>query len=302
MKKRYAAALLALAALLLTACTTASSPPPTPIPTPTAPSFVFTRENLPRLDGSTATIPLGQAICSVLLGENREEVAELVQFSRTTTAYQKLMQGYADLLLAAEPEPELKREMDEKGEWLLTPFATDALAFIVSMENPVDSITAEQVRDIYAGKITSWSELGGEDEPIMAFQRNADAGSQILLEKLVMGDTPLMTPPADYIPTMGGMMEAVRSFDGSAGAIGFTVYYYANDMKMAEGLKILQIDGVSPDAASIQSGAYPFLNPYYVSIRKDAAEDSPTRVLYDWILGPEGLALAEHEGYVPVAS
>lgn len=299
MKKRYAAVLLALATLL-TACTTVSSPPPTPIPTPTAPPFVFTRENLPRLDGSTATIPLGQAICSVLLGESREEVAELVQFSRTTTAYRNLTQGYADLLLAAEPEPEIKREMDEKGEWLLTPFATDALAFIVSKENPVSSITAEQARDIYAGKITNWSELGGEDKPIMAFQRNADAGSQILLEKLVMDGVELMTPPADYIPTMGGMMEAVRSFDGSAGAIGFTVYYYANDMKMAEGLKILQIDGVSPDAASIQAGSYPFLNPYYVSIRADAAEDSPARRLYNWLLGAEGRALIEHEGYVPV--
>lgn len=295
MKKNFFVPLLALLALLA-ACT----PTAAPSPAPTAPPFVFTRENLPRLDGSTATIPLGQAICSVLLGESREDVAELVQFSRTTRAYQNLMWGGADLLLAAEPEPEIRKEMDERGEWLLAPFATDALAFIISQDNPVDSITAEQARDIYAGTLTNWSELGGEDTPIMAFQRNADAGSQILLEKLVMGDTPLMTPPADYIPSMSGMMEAVRSFDGGPGAIGFTVYYYANDMKMAEGLKILQIDGVSPDAASIQSGSYPFLNPYYVARRKDAAETSPTRVLYDWILGPEGQALAEHEGYVPI--
>jgi len=303
MKKNTLAAFALLAALLLAACTptAAPSPTPTPAPTPTASPFIFTRENLPRLDGSTATIPLGQAICSVLLGESREDVADLVQFSRTTAAYYALRAGEADMLLAAEPEEEVKKWMDEENKWLLTPFANDALVFLVNKENPVDSITAAQARDIYAGNIANWKELGGNDASIMPFQRNADAGSQILLVKLVMGDTPLMAPPADYIPTMGGMMEAVRGFDGGPDAIGFTVYYYANNMKMAEGLKILKIDGVAPEAASIREGSYPFLNPYYVAISKDAAADSPTRILYDWLLGPEGQALIEHEGYVTEA-
>lgn len=304
MKKKALAAFVLPAALLFAACAPAAAPPstPTPTPTPTAPPFVFTRENLPRLDGSTATIPLGQAICSVLLGERREDVADLVQFSRTTAAYYALRSGEADLLLAAEPEEEVKKWMEEEDKWLLTPFATDALVFLVNRENPVSSITAAQARSIYAGSITNWKELGGNDAPIVPFQRNADAGSQILLEKLVMGDTPLMEPPADYIPTMGGMMEAVRGFDGGPGAIGFTVYYYANDMKMAEGLKILQIDGVAPDASSIRAVSYPFLNPYYVAIPKDAAADRPIRILYDWLLGPEGQALIGHEGYVTVGA
>lgn len=305
MKKNLLALGLALSLAGLCACAPAVeqvTPTATPTPTSTAPAFVFTRENLPRLDGSTSTIPLGQAVCSVLLGERREAVSDLVQFSRTTASYQALMWGNADLLLAAEPEQDIKARMDADGSWLLTPFATDALAFIVSPDNPVDSITAAQARDIYAGEITNWSELGGKDEAIIPFQRNADAGSQVLLQKLVMGDTPLMTPPADYVPTMSEMMEAVRTFDGSSGAIGYTVYYYANDMKMAEGLKILKIDGVAPVADSIRDGSYPFLNPYYVAIAKDAAEDSPTRILYDWILGPEGQALIEHEGYVSVTA
>lgn len=298
MKKRTIILWCTLLAAALTACTPQAAPP---APAPTSSSFVFTRENLPKLDGSTATIPLGQAICSVVLGESREEVADLVQFSRTTAAYQALMWGDADLLLAAEPEPELKKQMDEEGNWRLTPFATDALVFIVHADNPVDSITAEQARDIYAGRITNWRDLGGKDEAIMPFQRNADAGSQILLEKLVMQGAAPMTPPADYLPGMGEMIEAVREFDGGSGAIGFTVYFYANDMKMAEGLKILQIDGVKPEASSIQAGSYPFLNPYYISIREDEAEGSPSRILYNWILGPEGRALTEQEGYVPVA-
>ena len=266
----------------------------------TANSFRFTRENFPRLDGSTSTVPFAQAVCSVLLGESREQVSDLVSFSRTTASYQALMSGEADLLLAAEPEAWVLEQLQNGDKWLMTPFAIDALVFIVQQDNPVDSLTIDQVRQIYSGEITNWSQVGGNDEPITAFQRNSEAGSQALIVKLVMGETPFMDPPADYIPSMEGMMTAVRDFDNGTGALGYTVYYYASDMKMAEGLKILSIDGVSPSDETIASGEYPLLNPYFVSIAKDAQEGSPTRVLYDWILSPEGQALVEHEGYTPV--
>lgn len=307
----YSGAAILLALCLLAGCAPAgegaetpapptASPTPAPEPTPAVEVFTFTRENFPRLDGSTSTVPLAQAICSVLLGESREDVADLTSFSRTTESYWNLMAGATDLLIAGEPTEHVMKRLEEERKWLITPFATDALVFLVSPDNPVNSLTAEQVRKIYAGEITNWSEVGGLDQEILPFQRNSQAGSQALLKKLVMGDTELMDPPADHIPTMGEMTEAVRTYDGSAGAIGYTVYYYANDMKMGEGLKLLQIDGIAPDAESIREGSYPFLNPYYVVVAKDAPEDSPQRVLYDWLLGPEGQALVAHEGYVPV--
>ena len=71
-------------------------------------------------------------------------------------------------------------------------------------------------------------------------------------------------------------------------------------MNMADGLKILQINGVTPGAESFRSGAYPFLNPYYVVMAADTPEDSPTAVLYNWILGEAGQYLVDQEGYVSV--
>ena len=102
--KKLTPVLLALA--LLCACApqggrSSSGPAATPTPTP-GETFVFTRENFPRLDGSTATVPLGEAIASVLLGESRENVADLIHFSKTTGAYNALMAGEADLLVVAE--------------------------------------------------------------------------------------------------------------------------------------------------------------------------------------------------------
>ena len=264
-------------------------------------SFVFTRENLPRLDGSTSTVPLAQAMCAVLLGEDPEQVSDLVDFSRTTQSYRNLMAGERDLVLAAEPEGEVLDQLKEDGHWLYTPFATDALVFVVNQDNPVDNLTTEQLQKIYTGEITNWKEVGGNDLEIVPFQRNQGAGSQTMFEKLVMeGLTPMEAPEAWIPDSMAGLMDAVREYDNTPAAIGFTVYYYANDMEMAQGLKVLSVDGVLPDAQSIRQGTYPFLNPYFVAIDQNTAADSPTWILYDWVLGPEGQKLAEREGYVPV--
>lgn len=264
--------------------------------------FIFTRENFPRLNGSTSTVPLGQAIASVLLGESREEVSDLIQFSKTTQSYRELMHGMADLLIAAEPAEVIWQEKESMGfEWEMEPFAVDGLVFLVNADNPVDSLTTEQVQNIYTGEITNWSQVGGEDLEIVPFQRNAEAGSQTAMRKLVMGDLPMMEPPTEYVRgEMGDLIQAVAAYDGTSAAIGYTVYYYANDMKMADGLKILAIDGVEPTDETIRSGDYPFLNNYYVLTAAGLAEAAPARVMYDWILSEEGQKLVAHEGYVSV--
>lgn len=291
--------------LLLSACTdTSADPEPeqTPEPIPEEEFFTFTRENFPKLDGSTSTAPLAEAVCSVLLGESREDVADLVQFSKTTNAYRNLLDGNADLLIVGEPNETILTEKKEAGfQWEQMPFATDAFVFVVNEDNPVDSITVDQARKIYTGEITNWKELGGEDREIIPFQRNAEAGSQSIMEKLVMQGTPMMEAPTGYIVgTMGQLMEAVKGYDGSPGAIGYSVYYYAEEMKMAQGLKLLALEGVEPTPETIRGEEYPLLNPKYVVIPAGAADDAPNRVLYNWLLSEEGQRLVDHEGYVSI--
>ena len=262
--------------------------------------FRFTRENFPRLDGSTACLPMAEAICSVLLGESRESVQDLINFNRTTQAFRNLKDGNCDLIVAGEPNAAVFQEMDDaKFGYDIEQIATDALVFLVNENNPVDNITTEQLRDIYSGKITNWKELGGEDAEIVPLQRNEGAGSQALMKKLVMKDTPLMEAPAEYYPgSMGDLMEAVKSYDASGNAIGYSVYYYAHDMEMATGLKLLKVDGVEPNRESIASETYPHRNSYYSVIAKSAEAGSPTRILFDWLMTEDGQALLAAEGYV----
>ena len=265
-------------------------------------AFRFTRENFPKLDGSTSMVPLGQGIASVLLGESREDAASLISFNRTTQSFRNLCSGESDLVIAAEPKSEVFQEMAEASfPYELEQIATEALVFVVNENNPVNSLTTQQVRDIYAGNITNWSQVGGEDLPIAAFQRNPTAGSQVMMEKLVMEGTPMMEVPSTMIPgEMGQLIEAVRSYDNAANAIGYTVFYYAADMQMAQGLKILQIDGITPCAETLRSQEYPFLNGYYACISALAPKDSPQRILYNWLVSEAGQQLLTLEGYVPV--
>ena len=308
--------ILIAAMLLLTACaerksnaddpdvpTTGNALPPTQqVTPPDREEFVFTRENFPRMDGSTSTAPLAQAAACVLLGEPRSAVEELAEFNRTTQSFRNLASGLCDILIVSEPTPEVFGELAALGfEIEMAPIALDALVFVVNAANPVDSLTIDQIRRIYTGRITNWKQVGGDDIQIEAFQRNAEAGSQVLMEKLVMDGQNMAPAPTQSFSTafgMGALITAIKGFDGSANAIGYTVFYYAEDMRMAEGLKIISVDGVKPGVDTIRSGEYPFLNPYYVVIGAKEPEDSPARIMYNWLLSDEGQALAAAEGYV----
>jgi phosphate transport system substrate-binding protein len=177
----------------------------------------------------------------------------------------------------------------------------DGLVFVVNESNPVENLTTEQIQKIYSGEITNWSEVGGDDVDIVPFQRNEEAGSQTAMKKLVMGGIPMMEAPAEYVSgAMGDLVKVVASYNDSAAAIGYTVYYYAHDMKMADRLKLLAVDGIQPSAETIRSRAYPFINDSYVVIRAGLPDDAPAKILYDWLLSAEGQRLVAQEGYVSV--
>ena len=267
-------------------------------------AFRFTRENFPILDGSTSLVPLGQGIASVLLGESREEASDLICFNRTTQSFRNLRDGQCDIVIAAEPKAEVFEEMASAAfPYLMETIAKEALVFVVNADNPVNSLTSQQLQGIYSGEITNWKEVGGEDLPIVAFQRNPTAGSQVMMEKLVMQGTPMMDAPATMVPTeMAGLIDAVRGYDNSANAIGYTVFYYAADMQMAQGLKILAVDGVLPSADTIRSEEYPYINGYYCCISANESADSPARKLYDWLVSDAGQTLLNLEGYVAVSA
>lgn len=257
-------------------------------------------DHLPILDGATAMYPLYAAFVEATYPENQNYLHdEIAMVSTTPYAYDNLFQGKADMIFVAGPSEQQKKVADDKGLKLeMTPIGREAFVFFVNKKNPVDSLTLDQIRGIYSGEITNWSQVGGNNEDIRAFQRPQDSGSQTALQYL-MGDTPIMEAPTDDVVSgMGGIINEVAQYKNYKNAIGYTFRYYSTEMVGNDEIKLLAIEGIEPTKETIRNDSYPITSEFYAITV--GAENPNVDKLLQWILSPQGQQLVEKVGYVPV--
>lgn len=273
-----------------------------PSPTTQPASLHIPLDEYPKMDGSTANLPLMASVLSRLAGIDQEQAESLTTCATTPFAYQKLVDGDADILLVYEPAEETREYIDASGvELEFVPIGRDALVFIANESNPVDGLSISQLTDIYTGKITNWKEVGGNEQEIIPFQRDPASGSQALFMKLLMGNTEPMEAPTELYPSdMGELIERLAEYNNEGNALGFSVFYYASYMYAKPGLKFLAVDGVAPSDETIAEGSYPFLNDFYVVYRKEEPSDSPVRKIASWLTSEEGKDCLRDAGYVPL--
>ncbi|MDF1617879.1 PstS family phosphate ABC transporter substrate-binding protein [Petrocella sp. FN5] len=286
--------LLTLSLGFLSACTASNSKESQ------APSF--DPETYPRVDGSTVTIPLSEALAGRLMGMTLDEVRPYILHNKTHQAYVNLIDQKTDLIFVTSPSKEeldLAASMDVTLE--VIPIVSEAFVFLAHVDNPVDSLTYEEIRSIYAGEITNWSQVGGANLPIVAYQRPLNSGSQTGFLELVMKDKLPMEPPSEQIIAgMSGLIDAVAAYESSPDALGYSYYYFVVDMWGNDDVRLLKVDGVYPSPETIASKEYPVGTAYYAVIRSDEPKDSPARQVIEWLLSDEGQLLAKETGYVPL--
>lgn len=301
MRKFLVVLLLLLCAMGLAACNEQKPAEPNGGQTGEA---MLKLEEYPRVDGSTANLPMMAQIMADSVGITLAEAEQLTSCRKTADAWLALAEGDADLLLVYEAAEMTKQQLAEIGtELTIEPIGRDALVFIVNEDNPVQSLTQEQLIGIYSGEITNWSEVGGDDLPIVPFQRPDESGSQSLFVKLLMQGRQPMEAPTEFRPAeMGGLIEQLASYNNSADALGYSVFYYASYMYQQPGLRFLAVDGVLPSDESIADGSYPLLNEYYLAVRSAdlVDEQSPVSKLYRWILSDDGKQSIRQAGYIPL--
>jgi len=270
--------------------------------------LTLSEDEFPRMDGSTATIPLGRAVAALMMDKSPDECDEYVEFGGTSSSYERLITGGTDILLVYEMPnsvDEFIQEIGTEAELEIAAIGRDALIFMVNAQNLVEKLTHEQIKGIYSGEITNWNEINDsfDDAEISAYQRNKTAGSQVLMEKLVMGGVPMISAPERLFiyGEMGGILSAVADYENGRYSIGYNVYYYAALMKNDPNIKLIAVDDVYPSKESITDETYPFVNDFYTIIRADAPQDSPERLLFRWFQTEEGRALVDHEGYAPLS-
>ena len=251
-------------------------------------------DDLPVIDGAAALYPVFSGFVNAVYpadsvhfdGENFTPDSAL-QYTNTRGAYKGIVDGTVDIAICVAPSEEQLAYAKEKGvELEFTPIGREAFVFFVNKDNPVDGLTTEQLRGIYAGQYRNWSEVGGDNTHIAVLQRNAGSGSQSALLNF-MGDTPVKT---DYL-----------TFTGRS--IGFSFRFYVEGMVGKDspegGVKLLALDGVYPDTENIKNGSYPIINDLYAVTRK--GEENPNvQAFVDWMLTEEGQRIVEGSGYVGV--
>lgn len=245
---------------------------------------------LPVIDGAEGLYPVYSAFVNAVYPEDSVEFdgsdftpESKLQMRNTLKAYKGVVDGNADIAVCAAPSAEQLSYAEEMGAELeFVPIGRDAFVFMVTAVNPMDGLTADEIREIYSGRYKNWSELGGENIPINPVQRLTGSGSQSVFLRFMNG------------------IDTVPNYSGWRGSpIGFSFRYYVTGMRENEGVKILSLDGVYPDTDSISKGDYPFSVDFYAVY--DKRSDNPNiPLLIDWFLSETGQRIIEETGYVPL--
>lgn len=257
--------------------------------------------DLPVLDGAAALVPVYASIIDSVYpegcvtyeggvfsddnyyGENFAPDSKM-QYKNTVRGYKAIVDGETDILFCAAPSADQIAYAEAQGvELVYVPVGLEAFVFFVNADNPVESLTVDEIRSIYAGDIQNWSAVGGVNRVINPVTRLEGSGSQSMMDAF-MGDTPI-----------GGKSP----FAMFGGAIGFSFRYYLDDMVDNSGVKMLSVNGVYPSRDNIRARTYPIIAQFYAIYRADNENENIPRLI-DWILSEEGQALVEACGYTAI--
>ena len=222
--------------------------------------------------------------------------------------------GRADLIFVTQPSDDELSYAHELGVTLdIRAVCNEAFVFIVSEDNPIESLTIQQIQDIYQGKVTNWSEVGGDDREIVPFQRNANSGSQTTMEKDVMKGKEMIEPTTTKgvyteIQSMGGIIERIvdmaEEFKDEASSIGYTYNYYIKNIYSDRPVKVINVEGIEANKDTVGDNSYPFVTSYYTVMRGEHPLDENYNAdavkLRDFLLTSLGQEYIELAGYYPL--
>ena len=257
-------------------------------------------ENLPIIDGATAAFPVYSAFVNAVYPNTTELYDGVFEYNNTVGGYKELAKKNTDIFIGAAPSTAQIKYAEECGTvFEYTQIGWEAFVFFVHKDNPIDSLTADQIRGIYSGEITNWSQVGGNDEEIVPFQRDEGSGSQsMMLRFMTMGGASLIEPDIEeLIGFMGGIVEQVASYKNQTSSIGYSFRYYIEGIVCHPDIKMIAVDGIAPTADNIRNNTYPIITPVY-AVTYENNPNPNVAMLIDWMLSEEGQYIIKESGYV----
>jgi len=232
-----------------------------------------------------------------------EDVRISVTGGGSGTGIAALVNGTVDIANASR---QIKQEeIDEAKSNGIDPvefvIARDAIAVIVNPENPVSQLTLQQISDIYSGKIDNWSEVGGEDRPIVRLSRETNSGTHVYFLETVLRlgekeDKTLFSTNTLLLPSSEGIIAEVRQNPNAIGYDGLG--YVPDDLKVIAIAEAENEPYILPMISTVNDKSYPIARDLYMYT---AGEPSGAVKDYlDWILSTEAQDIVVELGFVPI--
>jgi len=233
--------------------------------------------------GSTSIQPFAEMLAERYSKDRPGEFVE-VQGGGSPAGLQAAGSGLANIGMCS-------RSLTAKESLVFTSIliARDGLALVVSPANPVVKLSVEQIRALFAGKVTNWSEVGGKDGPIRPITREEGSGTRESFVRLVMGNERI-SGRALTQESNGAVKELVM---GDPAAIG-----YMSLGLVGKDLKVVAVDGIQPTVENVLAGSYNLVRPL-LFVTKGTATPAAQKFI-DFVLSPEGQTMLASEGLVRV--
>lgn len=231
------------------------------------------------------------------------EVSVSVTGGGSGTGISALINGTVDIANASRAikEEEIAAAKSEGFEPYELVVAKDAIAVIVNKENPINELTMEQISGIYRGDYSNWSELGGDDHPIVRLSRETNSGTHVyFLEQVVRlgnkDDKSLFTPETLLLPSSEGIISEVRDNPNAIGYDGLG--YITGEVKTLAIAPHAGEEGVLPSIETVNNDQYPISRDLYVYTR--GKPNAAIQAYLNWIVSKDAQAIVRSLGFVPI--
>jgi len=294
---------LALTVTMFAACgnAPASSPEPAPAPAPAEPAPAPAPEpeesNLSGdviQAGSTSVQPLSQELADAFMDMHSKVIID-IQGGGSGQGVKAVEEDLVDFgALSRELKDEEKAFA--KHEWVI---AKDGIAIVVNKDVDVDDLTKDQIKGIFIGEITNWSEVGGTNAKIEVVVREEGSGTRDAFNELtgVLGKDADGNNVDNTIETaliQGSTGAIVQTVGSTEHSIGYISLGSLNDSVVA-----LKVGGVAPSSATVLDGSYVVSRPFILITGRDLSEQA--QAFIDFIMSAEGQAIVEKSGFIPVS-
>jgi phosphate transport system substrate-binding protein len=234
------------------------------------------------MNGSTSMEKVIKALNGAFMAEHPGVTIEL-NLTGSGTGIQEAMEGKCDI---GNSSRALK---DEETGLTPTIIGIDGIAIIVNNENKVTDISLENLEKVYAGEITNWSELGGDDKPIVVIGREDGSGTRDGFEGIVMKNS-----EAKYAQELESTGSVISAVETTAGAIG-----YASLANVDDTVRALSINGVVPSADTIKDKTYAIQRPFICAVKSDSTNEL-VKAYLEFALSEKGQEQVKNSGAFPI--